>query len=211
MRKYMPILKDALILFSFSALFVVVCNYAFGLLKKSGSDPLTAAIIQSNTDTAIKLIAGDDTLIKNVDAMGRTPLMWAAYTNFLNTKEIEKADDARAPIAKMLIEKGADINAVDNDGWSALTWASWTGFVKVTSVILENNSPVNVADKKGLTPLMIASMRGNAGTVQILLEKGADKTLKSTAGKSALDLAKEYSEKYPDRKADYDKAVSLLQ
>ena len=58
---------------------------------------------------------------------------------------------------------------------------------------------------------MIASIRSNDEVVRILLEKGADRAIKSSEGKSALDFAKEYLNRYPERKSNYEKIITLLQ
>ena len=213
MKKYMPIIKDALILMAFSSIFAVVSLYAVNLLKGGGvkTDPIIAAIIQDDLEQMKKDLAADASKVNIVDEQGRTPLMWAAYVNFKNPELVTKNEDKRVEATKLLLENKADPNLADKDGWTALIWASWTGFPKVSLMLVDAGTIVSATDRQGQTALMVAALRGNAEVVQVLVEKGADKTMKNNAGKSALDLAKEYSEKYPDRKAEFDKAVSLLQ
>lgn len=213
MKKYMPIIKDALILMAFSSIFAVVSLYAVNLLKGGGvkTDPIIASIIQDDIEQMKKDLASDSAKANIVDEQGRTPIMWAAYVNFKNPELVTKNEEKRMEATKLLLENKADPNLTDKDGWTALLWSSWSGFAKVSSMLIDAGTNINTADRQGQTALMVAALRGNAEVIQVLVEKGADKALKSNEGKSALDLAKEYSEKYPDRKADYDKAVSLLQ
>jgi hypothetical protein len=54
---------------------------------------------------------------------------------------------------------------------------------------LQCGHDVNSRDDKGQTPLIIAAAKGHTKICSILLEAGADPTLKSLAGLSALDVA----------------------
>ncbi|HNW83041.1 MAG TPA: ankyrin repeat domain-containing protein [bacterium] len=213
MKKYMPIIKDALILMTFSSVFAVVSLYAVNLLKGGGvqTDPIIAAIIQNNIEQMKKDISQTSSRVNIVDEQGRTPLMWAAYVNFKSAEVVKKNEAKRIEATKLLLENKADPNLTDKDGWTALTWAAWSGFPQVSAILIDAGTSINAADRQGQTALMVAALRGNAEVIQMLVEKGADKTMKSNAGQSALDLAKEYSEKYTDRKADFDKVISLLQ
>lgn len=212
MKKYMPIIKDGLILMAFSSVFAVICIYAVNLLKGSGvkTDPIIAAIIQDDIEQMKKDITQTSERVNIVDEQGRTPLMWAAYVNFKSAEKVEKNEAKRIEATRLLIEKGADVAKRDKDGWTALTWAAWSGFPKVSEELINKNIDINAKDKKGNTALMVAAQRGNTAIVSLLLSKQADKTSKNTEGMGALELAQKSLKEFPDKATEYQKIVAEL-
>jgi ankyrin repeat protein len=96
--------------------------------------------------------------------------------------------------AKILIEAGADINAVNYDGMTALMWGmtvmSNPGVVKL---LIEAGADVNASfsrsNSAGTTALMFAAELGLADNVKLLLEAGADINARANDGKTALERA----------------------
>jgi len=78
------------------------------------------------------------------------------------------------------------VNAKDNDGWTPLFWAAFSGRTDIVRALLEKGANVNAIDDSGKTALMSAAVRGHTDTVRALLEKGADVNAKSKAGRTAL-------------------------
>jgi len=69
-----------------------------------------------------------------------TPLMYAAR-------------QGSASAARVLCEAGADVNAIDPDGSSALVLAIVNGHFDTAAVLLEHGADPNLADKSGMGPL----------------------------------------------------------
>jgi len=91
---------------------------------------------------------------------GTTPLMEAALYG--------SADDMR-----LLLDRGADVNARSDGGSTALIWA--THDLEKTRLLLDRGADVNAASDNGRTPLMAAAGRaGAAPIVKLLLERGAN-------------------------------------
>jgi ankyrin repeat protein len=90
---------------------------------------------------------------------------------------------------------GADVNARDTTGLTALMAACERGHIKVVLYLLEKGADVNAKqdsfDRKGVTAIMIASAVGNENVVKILLENGADVYCKTESGVTALMKAME--------------------
>ena len=75
---------------------------------------------------------------------------------------------------KKLLEEGADINAKDEDGKSALQMASSYGHTDIVKLLLEAGADINAKDNDWGTALSNAVMNEKQQVVKLLLEKGAD-------------------------------------
>jgi ankyrin repeat protein len=90
---------------------------------------------------------------------------------------------------KTLLDGGAELNAKDTLGRTALHMAAFYGQLKVTELLIERGADVNIKDRVGMTPLHVAVLSGGRQEVELLLEKKARINLKSDAGQTALHLA----------------------
>lgn len=88
-----------------------------------------------------------------------------------------------------LLAKGANVNAKDNYGDTALMEASAKGHREVVQVLLDKGADVNAKTYRGHTALMPASNEGHREVVQALLDKGADVNAKDNDGWTALIYA----------------------
>ena len=131
---------------------------------------------------------------------GYTPLMIASRNGYKDVVEVlleggasyrtsslwKAAEKGHKEIVEMLLEGGADVNHKDDDGWTALRWATKEGHKEVVQLLLENGADVNIKDKYGETALMNASEKRSLDLVNILLEGGADVNIQNKYGKTAL-------------------------
>ena len=90
---------------------------------------------------------------------------------------------------KRLIEKGADVNAQNNNGWTALMLASAWGYIDIVTLLIEEGAYVNARTKHGNTALMYASQEGHPEVAELLIEKGADINVQEDYGWTALMFA----------------------
>jgi uncharacterized protein len=75
---------------------------------------------------------------------------------------------------KKIVGEGADINAADSSGRTALIEAAWAGHADVVKYLVEKGAKVSIADNAGFTPLMRACEEGNAQVVIYLISKGSN-------------------------------------
>ena len=78
------------------------------------------------------------------------------------------------PVAQVLIESGADVNATDRHGSTPLINAAASGALDLAALLLANGAQVDAATKDGQTALMIAAGKGHREITALLLEAGAD-------------------------------------
>jgi hypothetical protein len=73
----------------------------------------------------------------------------------------------------LLLDKGADINAKNNNGETALSCAADVGETNVVKLLLARKADINAVDMVGETALGIAKRTGNVAIVQLLRQAGA--------------------------------------
>jgi serine/threonine-protein phosphatase 6 regulatory ankyrin repeat subunit B len=102
-----------------------------------------------------------------------------------NEELVAASSAGRLEEVKLLLHKGADVNAKD-DEMTALMQASVSGYLKVVGVLLASGADINTKREDGLTALMFASMKGHLPVVRKLLIKGARVNTKANDGMTAL-------------------------
>lgn len=90
-----------------------------------------------------------------------------------------------------LLKKGADVNAPQGDGMTALHWAATNNQLDLVDALVKAKANVNAATRNGsYTPLHMASKEGHAAIVRRLLKAGSNaKAVTSTGDVTALHFA----------------------
>ena len=114
--------------------------------------------------------------------------------NFVNDlNENSSCKERKLDIIKLLIKKGADINAKTIWGKTPLYCATETGFIEAVPLLINKGADINNGDKWGKTPLHnLSQWRRGDETVELLIQKGAKINAKDSKGKTPLDIAREY-------------------
>jgi ankyrin repeat protein len=102
---------------------------------------------------------------------------------------IDAASRGDIAVVQALLTKGADVDAKDNDGQTALLLASYKGNLQLVQLLLANGADVNTKANEGMTALMGASLAGSLQVVRELLARKAEVNAKMDSGKTALSLA----------------------
>jgi ankyrin repeat protein len=107
-------------------------------------------------------------------------------------KAAVKAGNAAA--LRLLLDTGADVDARDEHGQTALMNAARDGHTEVVRLLVERGADLDHTAKYNLSAIMLAVINGRDAIVGVLADAGADLAIKGTgapgfAGKTALDLA----------------------
>ena len=163
--------------------------------NKNDKFPVDLEALEKSAENSVKItkmiIGKADNNLINDSLEGKTPLIIAVGNSYFET-------------AKILIENGADVNSVDFEGWSALSYAVNNGDIGIAKLLLtnkakikgelllaikspivesridmmklliDNKANINYTDDDGFTPLNIAIETGNMETVKLLITNGAD-------------------------------------
>ena len=119
----------------------------------------------------------------------------------LNRDLLAAAYDADDDAGAKALKKGADPNAADADGRSALFLAAATDAKELVRVLIHGGAEVDKADNAGTTPLGIAAYNGFLEVVNTLLEQKVDINHRNKVGVTAI---------YGAAKMGHKKIVELL-
>jgi hypothetical protein len=96
---------------------------------------------------------------------------------------------------KRLVESGADVNVLSEDGGSPLSSAGFHGRLEHARFLLQNGAKPTGRNRDGNTPLHMAAFMGRSEIVKLLLSKGAKTSLRNKKGESSIDtVSGEWSE-----------------
>src|SRR5262245_35588620 len=132
-----------------------------------------------NTSFALVLIAALAAGAAALTAQSKSPVADAA----------ERRDAASV---QALVAKGADVNAAQGDGMTALHWSAMNGDLKTMNVLLIAGATPDPLTRIGrYTPLHLASSKGQAAVVARLLDAGASSRAATSTGVQPIHLAAE--------------------
>lgn len=98
------------------------------------------------------------------------------------------------PMVLDLLSRGADVDARDRHGQTALMLSAHAGHRQVVETLIGHRANLNITAKFGLSALMLAVVAGHEEVALLLAKAGADLSLRGSgapgfAGKTAHDLA----------------------
>lgn len=156
---------------------------ARNILNRLGSTPfLQAAKLADIPYMKLLLEFKADPSMTTVE--GATPLMAAAGVGIWHTGESAGTNEEAFEAAKLCVELGNDVNAVDANGDTALHGAALRGSREIIRLLADKGAKLNVVNKIGWTPWIIAdgvfypnTYNRELEAAELLLTLGADKTL----------------------------------
>jgi ankyrin repeat protein len=158
-------------------------NIEKGVEVRYNATPLFLAVMSGDEENARVLIdagARVDARMKIIGRFSMSPLVYSAFGN--------------QPMAALLLSRGANVNEIDDDKISVLSWAVISNHSNIVQLLLAKGAKVNQVDNFGMTPLLYAASidYGDTAVLQQLIAAGADVSAKNKEGLTALDLARNY-------------------
>ena len=94
------------------------------------------------------------------DSFGWTSLFWAVH-------------EGHVEIARLLCDRGADVEARMNGGWRPLHYAAWQGHISVVKELIEeSNAEINERSDGGRTALWLARQYNKDDVAAYLVSQG---------------------------------------
>jgi ankyrin repeat protein len=129
-----------------------------GVLKRVGATPFLLAAMTADVPLMKTLVMlGADPRLPNADHS--TPLMATAGVGCLAPGEEAGTEDEAIEAVKLALELGNDVNAVDDNGETAMHGAAYKSFPRVVQLLADREARIEVWNRKdryGWTPLSIA-------------------------------------------------------
>ncbi|CAL4943681.1 unnamed protein product [Urochloa decumbens] len=146
-------------------------------VRMEGLGALHAAAMKGNVDVCrylVEVLKFDINSVSSPES-GLTPL-------------ISAVSEGKVGAVRYLLDKGADPNKQDHDGYAPLHDAAKGGFDEIARLLLSGGAIVDISSSEG-TPLHAAAAFGKIGVMQILLEHHADVNKISNSARDCTPLA----------------------
>ncbi|XP_033227101.1 ankyrin repeat domain-containing protein 39-like isoform X2 [Belonocnema kinseyi] len=137
---------------------------------------------QSNDYARVEYLLKKGTSANSEDSAGYTALHYGAR-------------NGHCKLCKLLLENGANVNALTRSGQATPLHRSATqGHVEITDLLLKSGADSNIADADGYTALHRAVISNSGPVCKLLISKTDPKSL-DNCGRTPSDLAKERDNK----------------
>ena len=117
-------------------------------------------------------------------------LIAALLTTPPETPVANAAEQNNVQIVRQLLQGGADVNAAQSDGLTALHWAAINNNLEMTEILLYAGGSFRSTTRVGgYTPLHLASQKGNFEIMGAMLKAGADPNQFTSTGITSMHFA----------------------
>ncbi len=181
-----------------------------GIDSQDGKEsPALSAAIQRGSEAMVEMLLEKGAPINPVTVRMWSPLGEAAWRHQVRIMKmlLAKGADPEAKdshgisylptyglfderLVRTLLEAGANVNARDNKGRTALMNAAGYGYENTVKLLIAHRADVNLSDNLGRTALMHAAAGKYVDAIPHLLDNHADLYAKDHAGDTAFEIAK---------------------
>lgn len=132
-------------------------EYVYAGVNLAGATPLFLAASRGNVETVRALLDGGADPFMKTDK-GTAPLIVATWGGSPYARDwTEDEKNNLLEVTKLLVERGADVNATGEHGWTPLHGAAYKGVDAVVQYLVDHGARLDVFDEYGQTPLSIAN------------------------------------------------------
>jgi ankyrin repeat protein len=114
----------------------------------------------------------------------------------LRDTAVSGSKDVSNRIVELLIEKGADVNVRDDDGYTPLSYAAMIGDFSKVQILLAHNANPKIDGKNDATPMHLSVALGPSAQspqiIRALISHGADIEARDKIGRTPLYIAVEH-------------------
>jgi ankyrin repeat protein len=145
--------------------------------------PMEQAITENNIQEIQRLIQNRPWQVNVTGLHGHTPLHFACTPSINNE------------IVLLLLERGANSNALSTDHGTPIHQAALSGSVAKLEYLSQYGANLDIQDHRAKTPLHWAVDSNSLATVTFLVEHGVDRNISDENGKTPLELCRGKSER----------------
>jgi uncharacterized protein len=135
--------------------------------------------------------------VKDKDGGKATEFLDKPGTTIVNVRDSDSGDTALLIAARrqddvwigFLVQRGADINARDRQGYSALMLAAGAGWSEGVRILVALRTQLDQQNRIGETALALAIQKRDAFVTKQLLDAGANPDITDNSGASARSIA----------------------
>jgi ankyrin repeat protein len=166
----------------------------------SGVTELLGVIRRGDTKAVEDLLAAHPDLANARDEKGNSPVLMATYAGKQDIVRLLLDRGARpnvfeacalgldADVRQQLRDDPGAVRQWAHDGWTPLHLAAYFGHRKTAEVLLEAGADALAVSRNGEGNLASA-FNGDVALVRLLLDNGADRSLRTGDGQTALEIA----------------------
>ena len=160
-----------------------------GHADKNGWTPLHHAADRGYLDISFQLLFNGAEVNATTSVMKHSPLLLACEFGEEANSPVDISADYPGCI-RLLLDKGANVNASDNEGWTPLhTLCRYSEDADLVRTLIGHWAGVNTKDPDDYTPLSHAAFRGCSATTQVLIDHGASINSQENTGVTPLYFA----------------------
>ena len=101
----------------------------------------------------------------------------------------DAAERGNSALVRTLLDAGANVNAPQVDGMTALHWAVYHDDAETAGLLIRSGANVNAENRYGVPPLSVAATNGSADIVALLLDAGGNANAALRGGETVLMTA----------------------
>ncbi|ORX79989.1 ankyrin [Anaeromyces robustus] len=148
---------------------------------KLGNSILNTVIYNKNMDILFALIRNNNVFLNVSNKRGETPLISIIRINDYNENE-------KKSIVDCLIERGADVNSIDNDGNTPLVYAIKNNLLSIVILLVNNGASINhqLKNENNKNLLMLAIESHANEIIKFLVDNNADINFRDESGDTPL-------------------------